>query len=397
MTPGHGGATSTPQGNQKFFAELFFKKATAYSPPHRLPSADIGRFLAALLVMFDHLPWFVPAFAKTPHATFMNGWYPPGPFGTQYYFALAGFILMLVHHDDFGRPGAALTFWWRRAGRIYPVYWLALAITFWCLAPYTRVTPGFAASSILLTPNVVANDFVGPAWTVRFEVIFYLMLGLCLLPRIGRFILIFWVALTIFACRPSGFLDPAWLHPLDSLTIEGGILWHFCASFEFHFFAGLAAGWLYLRLTWSRRTSYALIAAAIAIFALTCRQDRYFYYYMLPWFMPFLSLGYALLILGFANLDRLRASPPGRLSRFLGQLSYPLYILHVALMLAFSIIFYNAFKLSPAGLYVLFFAVAAGIVAICILVTIFLDQPLQNVLKGRQALLFLKKKQQKNF
>jgi peptidoglycan/LPS O-acetylase OafA/YrhL len=104
--------------------------------------------------------------------------------------------------------------------------------------------------------------------------------------------------------------------------------------------------------------------------------------------MPFLSLGYALLILGLANLDRLRASPPGRLSRFLGQLSYPLYILHVALMLAFSIIFYNAFKLSPAGLYVLFFAVAAGIVAICILVTIFLDQPLQNVLK---------KKQQKNF
>ena len=47
--------------------------------------------------------------------------------GVDFFSALSGFLMVHVHAEDFGRPGAVGPYLWKRFSRIYPTYWVALA------------------------------------------------------------------------------------------------------------------------------------------------------------------------------------------------------------------------------------------------------------------------------
>ncbi|MFX8653275.1 acyltransferase family protein, partial [Acinetobacter baumannii] len=51
-----------------------------------------------------------------------------GRWGVCFFFVLSGFIIAHVHWKDLGSPDRVSGFLWRRLVRIFPTYWLALAI-----------------------------------------------------------------------------------------------------------------------------------------------------------------------------------------------------------------------------------------------------------------------------
>lgn len=55
---------------------------------------EAGKFLAASVLLFSHLPWFTHIFARTPQDVVFGGWVPPAPVAVQYFFTLNGFVML---------------------------------------------------------------------------------------------------------------------------------------------------------------------------------------------------------------------------------------------------------------------------------------------------------------
>ena len=155
----------------------------------RVPGLDGARAVAAYGVIathagfnsgrsLDHGP-FAPLLARLD-------------FGVTIFFLLSGFLLF--------RPFAAATlantrpprsgsFWWRRALRILPAYWLAVVVTLTVLS--SRAATGGDWTSYLLMIQTYNGHDVDPAlvqmWTLVVEIAFYAALPLlAALPRVVR-------------------------------------------------------------------------------------------------------------------------------------------------------------------------------------------------------------------
>jgi len=119
-----------------------------------------------------------------------NVWLPEilkaGDGGVDLFFVISGFIMVHISRGRFQRPGAFGSFLYRRAARIFPLYWVfsfvLLAVFFvapaWVPAMQKGQVDLFA--SFLLLPQFVL-PLLGPGWTLEHEVYFYLMFAVALL------------------------------------------------------------------------------------------------------------------------------------------------------------------------------------------------------------------------
>ena len=172
---------------------------------------ELGRFLAAATVAVTHLCASMGGFARAPATTMFAAITPPGSLAVQFFFVLSGFVMAVAHGADRGRDWhVAGRFLWRRACRIYPMYWLALL---GALAVFGTPAAGRALRLLSLWP-AWTPEAVPPAWTLRYEVEFYLLFALLLLPRVGSAIAIVWALGTAancfvpFECRAYGVPPP---------------------------------------------------------------------------------------------------------------------------------------------------------------------------------------------
>ena len=118
--------------------------------------------------------------------------------GVDIFFVISGFIIATTaaaQHDP-------LNFAFRRALRIYPVYWLALlaafASSYWItLAPGER--PALDAGTIFAW--TYPNWYIGPAWSLAFELHFYAAVAIILAIKPNRLfeILFAWLGIVILA------------------------------------------------------------------------------------------------------------------------------------------------------------------------------------------------------
>ncbi len=142
---------------------------------------QILRGLAALLVVVHHvletsapllLPQALPA-----------GFVVWGAIGVDVFFVISGFIMVQSTGTQFGQRGAALEFLARRCIRIFPLYWLctlaivALVATTPLFGERAISVPKFI-SSIALLP--LAWPIIEFAWTLQFEMYFYVIFALWL-------------------------------------------------------------------------------------------------------------------------------------------------------------------------------------------------------------------------
>ncbi len=209
------------------------------------------RGIAVLLVVLTHGRFFLDG---TPNEGLASALFLPGAMGVDLFFLVSGFIMVYTTRNASGPREAAL-FAAKRFARIWPAYVVVtLAWIFikrdglWFFDDPERLLALF--QSLTFRP-VVPQDapffgLVFPlAWTLAFEMYFYLVFGASMLAgRLRWLVLASWMALTLILLpmtaggptldvRQYLMFDTAYLH-----LVTNPIIWEFVA--------GMAVGLLYL-------------------------------------------------------------------------------------------------------------------------------------------------------
>ena len=344
----------------------------------KLGSLEIGRFIAAFLVMLSHYGPYVDRHALIPSQAIFKGLVFPGPLGVQYFFVLSGFVMASAHRRDFGKITAVPRFWWRRICRIYPAYWLALCVPAYYL--FGAMTPMLTLHLALLDPWADI-EYIPATWSMRYELAFYIMFSLGMLPYVGKPLLAFWFAFTLWSwCGPLvNLFHPGYMMAIYRFNQVYAV--RFFSPMEFYFFAGLVGGYLYAGQRLGRRASIVLVLVAVPLWVLNLPVEGWGVIYGTgPMFQLRMAFITASCILGFASLERHRVLRLGKFAGWAGAMSYPLYIFHEpVLTLVDNELPWGQYGLP--GLYVRFFILIVAMLGLVALVTFLFDMPVQRGLR----------------
>lgn len=175
----------------------------------RLELIQILRGLAAIMVIMYHSNYWNDLFLKwLPFSgAFDYGW-----LGVDFFFVLSGFIITFIHLPDLKSGDNILPFLKKRFLRIFPIYWIAASLALVYIlfirhgAPLSdgpKITRSvdsvvYILKSYLLIPQK-ANFFLGVAWTLSYEMLFYLIFATCikLKFKLSLVVYISWIALIV--------------------------------------------------------------------------------------------------------------------------------------------------------------------------------------------------------
>ena len=182
---------------------------TTITRPSTLTTLQAGRGLAAMLVVLFHATGL---FASKDYwdTDILHGLFGFGHAGVEFFFALSGFIMILVHRNDIGHPDRVHKFVTKRIMRIYPIYW---AISIFVTALYiasSNAQSENAYNSIFLI-GYDNNAVLSVAWTLFHEVFFYIIFTFLILNRnIGAIIFTLWFAIClIWITEPAPYYGAA--------------------------------------------------------------------------------------------------------------------------------------------------------------------------------------------
>lgn len=358
-------------------------KPIAAALSQRLDGIQMGRGIAALLVVFAHGEHGLDLPQYSGHAV-AGGFFRFGHAGVDFFFVLSGFIIYYVHHGDIGRPERLGRYAWRRFTRIFPIYWVVTALvaglSLFSSDRAARLEPWHLLQSVLLIPHG-QDPLLGVAWTLEHEVLFYLLFGLAVCSRAaGVMAFTVWAALISVAQTGAGGswlfgLLPGWFDAVE------------CA-YDAEFFMGIAAAGLVL----GGRVPAPRVLAAVGCLAflgagLAENAD---------WFDLHGAVGRLLfgpcamaIVCGLAAAERagqLRARRwgVGPALVFLGSASYALYLIHTVVIGLFARMLEVAdvFRLLP-GLGVLAVLVAGAVMAGAVL-HVAVEKPLLAALQRKR-------------
>lgn len=256
--------------------------------------------------------------------------------GVDLFFVISGFIMVYTTMGDRGGVRSAIRFAGKRMQRIWPTYIvLSLAIGFvtfgWSLIgdEATRIR---LIKSLLFVPasydTLFADQIIGPGWTLGFEIYFYAVFAVSLLFARWRWLfLAAWCVLTLIIV-PLAYRAPligvyeayATAYPVDYLKIATNpFVWEFVLG-------GLAAALHHSRLRIGNAWICRAIASSAVVFAVWNTFDP-----ILPGTFG-LGAGYALLIAALSLAGKTIALPRLRPLRYLGDISYTLYLQHMVVL-----------------------------------------------------------------
>jgi peptidoglycan/LPS O-acetylase OafA/YrhL len=382
------GSVGNSRGNEKGSKNLlFFEKKRSKKnfvpagrhPMNKLRCLELARFIAALWIMLSHVLNYIRIDKTLRAPDFLLPLQLPQPPAVVFFFVLSGFVMMLSHGHQFGQKGAAPKFFWRRACRIYPAYWLAMILPLWL---FTAPWP-FWLQLMSLAP-IQTNDYDGVAWTLRYEMAFYLIFGLGLLPVIGRYILAAWIAVVLLFWLPQG-LGLATPHALAMAVLhaaQGSVTKMFLYALDELFLAGMAAALLYRYLLVNPHWCWPAIRVGMVCLAFDVYVGGFGFSYGAPCAFVLGGAGFGLLIAGLAGLEAQNRLRLGSWAQELGKISYPLYVIHESVILLLVRLMANTpltsgrWAAALAALLMLSLSLAASGA-----LTYLFDQPLQKRLR----------------
>jgi peptidoglycan/LPS O-acetylase OafA/YrhL len=311
----------------------------AGSPRERLAGLDGVRGLAAGFVVVNHV--FLRAFPGYPvnRAPFWAGWFVYGRFAVDVFIVLSGFSLALAPAGHGWRLDGITRFAHRRARRILPPYWAALAFSLvvaWLVMP----PPGQAlpaAKSVVVNGLLVQNLVAAPSpnrsfWSIALEAQLYVLFPLLLLMvrRWGGFVMAGAVTLVVVTV---GILAPH-VARLAVFVVQSP------PELAVLFAVGVAsagivgAGRARRSWPWARLA----VAAAAPVFAVVWWRGSVWTLDHLFWVDLALGPAIACLLVGLATggpSALLRLLDAGPLRR-LGLSSYSLYLTHGPIVVVIS-------------------------------------------------------------
>jgi peptidoglycan/LPS O-acetylase OafA/YrhL len=289
---------------------------------------------------------------------------------------LSGFIIAFAHGRDIGRADRLRNYLARRFVRLFPFYWVCVAI--FC----SLVAVGFGTAAEL--PHTASQWFstaflirfddlafpIAQAWTLVHELAFYLAFALFIVGgRVGIAVFALWMlaCLIIFEYPSEPNVSP-WATYFSPLNLN--------------FFVGMLAFYV-----WTHGTPVIIkcaFAAGLALLAIVYVLER--------GGMPYsqLQIAYAvafgLIIAGAAALESAGQWPSNaHLLNFIGDASYSIYLTHLAFLglLAKGMIWLSGrVPLLPELIYA---AVFVSTIACGCLLHLFVERPLIEACRKRVA------------
>lgn len=285
------------------------------APPGTVQSVQVMRAIAAMGVALYHTNLILaqPEYGGQANYGWLAG---RGWLGVNFFFVLSGFIILMAHRRDVGRPVAAPRYFWRRFTRVFPIYWVFL--TAYLIAAVAGIGhPDFNWHwSNLLSSYALAGSIEMPslplrvAWTLIYEVQFYALFAVLIFSRsAGLLVLGAWALGIVFVPEPK----PVLLN-----------LWSIC------FICGMIAFWGSSRLDERFGPVMSVCGLLVVLVAgwhagehIDTAQDETGVFLAL-------AAGFALLLAGVVLLGRrINQVPPGWLL-LLGDASYSIYLVHSA-------------------------------------------------------------------
>lgn len=293
----------------------------------RVNTIQVFRGLAAILVLLFHLNVLFESpkyWSSKPYGDFFDF----GHAGVEIFFVLSGLVMMLVHHKDFGVKDKFFYYLYRRFQRIYPIYWIILLFT---LAVNLAINKNINQSNegfsyyfrqISLLSFGEQDMALGVAWTLCYEVVFYLVFGLIILNKILGY---FTLSLLILYGLLSGYFD----------TIGVGQY----SYYYFIFFIGICAGKIVLRKI--AHGTVVFIVGGLALFV----AAAYINVNYLPGRSLFLSclygFGFFLSILFLIHRENSIGILYPRVILDIGDASYSLYLTHTIVLSALAKLYFS--------------------------------------------------------
>jgi peptidoglycan/LPS O-acetylase OafA/YrhL len=326
---------------------------TAASVRTRFPALDGLRGLAALAIVVTHAGF---ASGRSAQHDLLAAVLGRADFGVAVFFLLSGFLLYrpyAVHALGGTAAPRILRFWWRRALRVLPALWLAVTVTLGLISTRSATTNDWLQHLLLVDVydhHELDANFT-QLWTLSAEIAFYL-----LLPLLGA-VAAFRVrrpferqlAMVAVLVATSMAFD---LYQHRYLSHEQAVLW--LPAYLDWFAWGILLGLMTageatgrraraLQLTlraWAADPLTCIAVAAIA-WSLTLTQLGTPRVLVLPSFWQWTAQHYLYGIAGLFLLLPLVLGPAGPASRllgsrfghFLGNISYSVYLWHLALLL----------------------------------------------------------------
>jgi len=281
------------------------------------------RGIAALAVVVDHAAG-TAAFSKYFGNASAWAFAGNGARGVDLFFMISGFIITIV-----ALQGAELApamkpgdFFARRFARIVPLMWLAIISYLSLQLVFRHGVPPLApyGHAMLLLPGNILPPHI---WTLRQELVFYLVFALAMLTvRPARILLLLWLALPLVLIT-LGML------PHDRGMLQGGVLM-IASPTNIEFGAGMLIG-----IIWLKRWTYRDFAAPVdplfllaAGFVVTVAMISWGIGHMaVQGEVAWCSLLFVPLLF-YAVHVRCPEGWPRRIGELLGNASYAIYLLH---------------------------------------------------------------------
>lgn len=295
----------------------------------RLERITALRGVAAVIVVLYHVRQIA---LRDLGGAYGFGWFGFGHAGVDLFFVLSGFIIYHVHAGDIGHAARVAPFAEKRLARVYPIYWLVTLVVLLlaALAPGSmsaaKFSPAFIVKSLTLWPIDGRLPIIPPAWTLSHEIKFYAVFALAIALRRALFLPLLAALLAGTAVMYVAYLQmPAGLpRPVGNFYVD-----FLFSPYNLHFAAGVLLGYLLAarRVRWGR----AALLAGVALFAAAAWGDvtgslR------LAYLIPSYGLASVLVVGGLAALDLDTPRAAGPLLRVLGEASYSIYLVHLAVI-----------------------------------------------------------------
>jgi peptidoglycan/LPS O-acetylase OafA/YrhL len=191
-------SSSLDEERSRVLAEVAHRRVKVFA------SLQAARALAVILALLCHCGVILnnPKYWNVSWQHYVYA----GHSGVEIFFVLSGIVILYAHLGDIGNPAQVGSYLWKRFRRIYPVYWVALALT----APVFVLVPSFGRGferqpmvilqSILLVHLTSTDRVLAVSWTLFHEIMFYAVFAMIILNRrAGTALLSVWVAASVYS------------------------------------------------------------------------------------------------------------------------------------------------------------------------------------------------------